>query len=74
MIFGARIGTYKTELGEMLHPVGVCCTEHKDAIRLDRSEKSAFTKHAHDQPFTHMIDWSTVEVIKTASLSKEQKN
>ena len=43
----------------------------KDAIRLDRSEKSALAQHAHDQPFTHVIDWSTVPVIDTARQTKE---
>ena len=53
--------------------LGYVVKKHKGAIRLDRSEKSALAQHAHDQPFTHVIGWSAVEVIDTARQTKERK-
>ena len=40
--------------------------EHRDAIRLGNTEKSAISQHVHQQEEPHEIDWSTMSVIDRA--------
>ena len=50
-------------VGETLRSVEVRCKEHKDAIRLGQTAKSAIAEHLHGQINTHVIDWQHVQII-----------
>ena len=60
-------------VGETLRSVEVRCKEHKDAIRLGQTAKSAIAEHVHGQINTHVIDWQHVQIIDGARRTRERK-
>ena len=51
---------------ETLRALQVRAKEHRDAIRLGNTEKSAVAQHVHQQKEPHEIYWSTMSVIDRA--------
>ena len=60
-------------VGETLRSVEVRYKEHKDAIRLGQTAKSAIAEHVHGQINTHVIDWQHVQIIDGARRTRERK-
>ena len=60
-------------VGETLRALQVRAKEHRDAIRLGNTEKSAVAQHVHQQKEPHEIDWSTMSVIDRAQAWRERK-
>ena len=60
-------------VGETLRAIQVRAKEHRDAIRLGNTEKSAVAQHVHQQKEPHEIDWSTMSVIDKAQAWRERK-
>ena len=60
-------------VGETLRALQVRAKEHRDAIRLGNTEKSAVAQHHHQQEEPHEIDWSTMSVIDRVQAWRERK-
>ena len=60
-------------VGETLRALQVRAKEHRDAIRLGNTEKSAVAQHVHQQKEPHEIDWNTMSVIDRAQAWRERK-
>ena len=73
-VYTIRCKTCEEEyVGETLRAVSVRCKEHRDAIRLGHTEKSAGAEHVHFQKEIHEIDWDNVQVIDHAKKKWERK-
>ena len=59
------------DVRETFRAVSVLCKEHRDAVRLDHTTKSAVAEHAHCQMCE--IDWKNVEVTDHAKSRQERK-
>ena len=73
-IYSVKCGTCESEyVGETLRAVNVRSKEHRDAIRLGQTEKSAIADHVHNQVVPHEIDWNSLKVIDRATKKRERK-
>ena len=73
-IYSIKCKTCDNEyVGEALRALQVRAKEHRDAIRLGNTEKSAIAQHVHQQEEPHEIDWSTMSVIDKAQSWRERK-
>ena len=73
-VYSLGCKTCKEEyIGETLRAVSVCCKEHRDAIWLGHTTKSAVAEHVHCQEEVHEIEWKNVRVIDYAKRKWERK-
>ena len=63
----------KEYVGETLSVLQVRAKEHRDAIRLGNTEKSAMAQHVHQGKDSHEISWKTMSVIDRAQAWREGK-
>ena len=60
-------------VGETLRALRVRKKEHRDAIRLGQSSKSAIAEHVHEQSMPHEIDRQIMKTIDRARWKRERK-
>ena len=58
-------------VGETKRAVAVRKKEHKDAVRLGRTLKSAIAEHAHENSIIH-VDWGSMKAIDRAKSTRER--
>ena len=58
---------------ETKRAVKVRCQEHKVAIRLGQTTKSAVAEHVHSSAESHEIDWENVNIVDRAKNTRERR-
>ena len=60
-------------VGETKRAVKVRCQEHKVAIRLGQTTKSAVAEHVHTSAESHEIDWENINIVDRAKNTRERR-
>ena len=73
IVYSVKCKCDEEYIGETKRAAETRMKEHKDAIRLAHTEKSAIAQHVHEQAEPHDIDWQSWSVIDRARGQTERK-